>query len=89
VANHSVLPNAILGARLWVRVRDGWEEVGQLAFDKQTPRSETSRNDFQQEIIAPAAAAALHHGALFLVPPGPISPREPSDTFVPDPDVTL
>src|ERR1700730_11674119 len=38
VANYSVLPNAILGARLWVRVHDGWKEAGQLAFDKQTPQ---------------------------------------------------
>jgi hypothetical protein len=38
VANDSVLPNAILDARLWARVRDGWEEVGRLAFDKQTPQ---------------------------------------------------
>ena len=30
VANYSVLPNAILGARLWVRVKDGWQEVGHL-----------------------------------------------------------
>jgi hypothetical protein len=37
VANHSILPNALLGARLWVRVSDGWQEVGNLAFDKQTP----------------------------------------------------
>jgi hypothetical protein len=26
-----------------------------------------ARNDFQQEIIAPTAAASLHHGALLLV----------------------
>jgi hypothetical protein len=38
VANHSVLPNAVLGARLWVRLRDGWQEAGHLAFDKQTPQ---------------------------------------------------
>jgi hypothetical protein len=38
VANYSVLPNAILGARLWVRLREGWHEVEQLAFDKQTPQ---------------------------------------------------
>ncbi len=38
VANYSVLPNAILGARLWLRSKDGWLEVGQLAFDKQTPQ---------------------------------------------------
>lgn len=38
VANYSILPNAILGARLWIRVKDGWQEVGSLAFDKQTPQ---------------------------------------------------
>ena len=38
VANYSVLPNAILGARLWVRLQSGWQEVGTLAFDKQTPQ---------------------------------------------------
>ena len=38
VANYSVLPNAILGARLSVRLKNGWQEVGQLAFDKQTPQ---------------------------------------------------
>jgi hypothetical protein len=38
VANYSVLPNAILGARLWIRLRDSWQEVGNLAFDKQTPQ---------------------------------------------------
>src|SRR5215467_7462186 len=38
VANQSVLPNAILGARLWVRTRTDWQEVGNLAFDKQTPQ---------------------------------------------------
>lgn len=36
VANYSVLPNAILGARLWMRWRDGWQELGSVAFDKQT-----------------------------------------------------
>jgi hypothetical protein len=38
VANYSVLPNAILGTRLWIRLQDGWQEVGHLAFDKQTPQ---------------------------------------------------
>jgi hypothetical protein len=38
VANCSVLPNAILKARLWVRLKDGWQEVSGLAFDKQTPQ---------------------------------------------------
>jgi hypothetical protein len=38
VANYSVLPNAILAARMWVRLPNGWQEVGQLAFDKQTPQ---------------------------------------------------
>jgi hypothetical protein len=38
VANYSVLPNAILGARLWLRCRDGWHEAGHLGFDKQTPQ---------------------------------------------------
>ncbi|HZZ80067.1 MAG TPA: hypothetical protein VFE62_16255 [Gemmataceae bacterium] len=37
VANHSVLPNAILGARLWVHETEAWQEVGNLGFDKQTP----------------------------------------------------
>ena len=36
VANYSVLPNAILGARLWLRVPEGWQELGNVAFDKQT-----------------------------------------------------
>jgi hypothetical protein len=36
VANYSLLPNAILGARLWVRLKDGWQEVGQITFDMQT-----------------------------------------------------
>jgi hypothetical protein len=38
VANYSVLPNAILGVRLWIRLQSGWQEVGHLAFDKQTPQ---------------------------------------------------
>jgi hypothetical protein len=38
VANYSLLPNAILGARLWVRLHDGWQEAGHLTFDKQTPQ---------------------------------------------------
>jgi hypothetical protein len=38
VANYSVLPNSILGARLWVKTKAGWQEVGHLAFDKQTPQ---------------------------------------------------
>jgi hypothetical protein len=38
VANYSVLPNAILAARLWIRLRDGWQEIGRLAFDKETPQ---------------------------------------------------
>jgi hypothetical protein len=38
VANYSVLPNAILGARLWARTHDAWQEVGGLAFDKATPQ---------------------------------------------------
>jgi hypothetical protein len=38
VANYSALPNALLGARLWVRHRDGgWREVENVSFDKQTP----------------------------------------------------
>jgi hypothetical protein len=37
VANHSVLPNALLGIRLWVRGHEGWQEIEHLAFDKQTP----------------------------------------------------
>ncbi|MFO0878280.1 MAG: hypothetical protein U0840_13090 [Gemmataceae bacterium] len=37
VANHSVLPNAILGARMWLRGKEAWQEVGNVAFDKQTP----------------------------------------------------
>jgi hypothetical protein len=39
VANYSVLPNAVLGARLWIRQTDGgWLEAGNIAFDKQTPQ---------------------------------------------------
>jgi hypothetical protein len=39
VANYSVLPNAVLGARLWIRRADGgWLEAENLAFDKQTPQ---------------------------------------------------
>jgi hypothetical protein len=38
VANHSVLPNALLGVRLWVRLHDGWQEVHNLAFDKDSPQ---------------------------------------------------
>ncbi|MFO0967574.1 MAG: hypothetical protein U0793_18600 [Gemmataceae bacterium] len=38
VANYSVLPNSILAARLSIRLRGGWYEVGQVAFDKQTPQ---------------------------------------------------
>jgi hypothetical protein len=39
VANYSVLPNAVLGARLWIRQQDGgWLEAGNIAFDKQTPQ---------------------------------------------------
>ena len=38
VANYSVMPNAILGARLWIRLKKGSQEVGQLTFDKQTPQ---------------------------------------------------
>jgi hypothetical protein len=37
VANYSSLPNAILGARAWIRLRSGWAEVENVAFDKQTP----------------------------------------------------
>jgi hypothetical protein len=38
VANHSVLPNALLRIQLWIRLRDGWREVEHLAFDQQTPQ---------------------------------------------------
>ena len=38
VANYSSLPNAILGARLWVRLPEGWQELTNVAFDKQTPQ---------------------------------------------------
>ena len=38
VANYSALPNAILGARLWIRQTEGWLVVDNLAFDKQTPQ---------------------------------------------------
>jgi hypothetical protein len=38
VANYSVRPNAVLRARLWIGLHDGWMEVGHLAFDKQTPQ---------------------------------------------------
>jgi hypothetical protein len=37
VANYSALPNAILGARLWIRQTNGWLAVEHLEFDKQTP----------------------------------------------------
>lgn len=38
VANYSLLPNALLGARLWIKQRDGhWQETQNLSFDKQTP----------------------------------------------------
>src|SRR5690348_9648640 len=38
VANHCVLPNALLRIRLWVRRHDGWQEVEHLSFDKVTPQ---------------------------------------------------
>lgn len=38
VANYSVLPNAILSARLWLQSKERWQEVDHLAFDKQTPQ---------------------------------------------------
>src|SRR5262245_3219762 len=38
VANYSILPNAILGAKLSVRTRVGWQEVGNVSFDKATPQ---------------------------------------------------
>lgn len=38
VANYSALPNAILGARLWIKLREGWQELTGVAFDKQTPQ---------------------------------------------------
>lgn len=38
VANYSVLPNAIVSARAWVRLRDGWQDVANLTLDKQTPQ---------------------------------------------------
>ncbi|MCI0684654.1 MAG: hypothetical protein L0Y71_21365 [Gemmataceae bacterium] len=38
VANYSALPNAILGARLWMRSPEGWLELTSVAFDKQTPQ---------------------------------------------------
>jgi hypothetical protein len=38
VANYSSLPNAILGARLWIRQKDGWLAVDNLTFDKQSPQ---------------------------------------------------
>jgi hypothetical protein len=53
----SVKPNA--GGR-----RAQWKagaRQGQLQLNR------CARNDFQQEIIAPTAAASLHHGALLLV----------------------
>jgi hypothetical protein len=36
VANYSVLPNAVIDARLSMRLRDGWHDVERLAFDKTT-----------------------------------------------------
>jgi hypothetical protein len=38
VVNQSILPNVILGARVSVRLKEGWQEVGNLAFDKQSPQ---------------------------------------------------
>jgi hypothetical protein len=38
VVNQSVLPNVILGARVSIRLKDGWQEVGNLAFEKQAPQ---------------------------------------------------
>jgi hypothetical protein len=39
VANGSVLPNAVLGVRLWVKRREGdWQEAEKVAIDKATVR---------------------------------------------------
>src|SRR5262245_51289707 len=38
VANYSSLPNSILSARLWARLPEGWHELTNVAFDKQTPQ---------------------------------------------------
>lgn len=39
VANGSSLPNAVLGARMWARPREGeWFEVEKVSFDKTTSR---------------------------------------------------
>jgi len=38
VANHSLLPNALLGVRLWFRRADGsWQAADDVAFDERTP----------------------------------------------------
>jgi hypothetical protein len=39
VANGSVLPNSVLGVRLWVKRREGdWQEAEKVAIDKATAR---------------------------------------------------
>jgi hypothetical protein len=38
VVNQSLLPNVILGVRAWVRLKDGWQEIGNFVLDKQTPQ---------------------------------------------------
>ncbi len=39
VANHSVLPNAVIGAKVWVRLKNGsLKEFEHLQFDPSTPQ---------------------------------------------------
>ncbi|MFL5330345.1 MAG: hypothetical protein ACJ8C4_15700 [Gemmataceae bacterium] len=38
VANYSALPNAILGARMWIRLKKASQKVAHLKFDLQTPQ---------------------------------------------------
>jgi hypothetical protein len=39
VINGSTLPNALLGVRLWVKLREGtWVEMERVSFDRTTPR---------------------------------------------------
>jgi hypothetical protein len=38
LANNSILPNAVIGARVWLRTADGnWESVDGLTTDQRTP----------------------------------------------------
>jgi hypothetical protein len=38
LANNSILPNAVIGARVWLRLADGnWESIDGLTTDQRTP----------------------------------------------------